>query len=64
MSVPPYAGTKYALASRHQDLIGLRELRCEQTVKRIFEMDLKRAAFCTLLSHAFVARRETLAARG
>lgn len=64
MNVPLYAGTKLALTSRHQDLIGLNKLRCEQTVKRIFEMDLKCAAFCTLLSHAFVACRETLAARG
>ena len=64
MNVPLYAGTKLALAARHQDLIGLHKLRCEQTVKRIFEMDLKRAAFCTLLSHAFVACRETLAMHG
>jgi hypothetical protein len=64
MGVLLYAGTKRALAPRHQDLIRLHKLRCEQTVKRIFEMDLKRASFCTLLSHAFVACRETLAARG
>ena len=51
-------------SARRQDLIGLHKLRCEQTVKRIFEMDLKRATFCTLLSHAFVACRETLATRG
>jgi hypothetical protein len=64
MSVPPYTSTKHTLESGHQDFIGLRELRCTQAVKGIIEMDLKRAAICTLLSHAFVARRETRAGRG
>jgi hypothetical protein len=64
MSVPPYTGIKLAFTFGHQDLVGLRELRCAQAVKGKVEMDLKSASFSALLSHAVVARRETLAARG
>ena len=43
-------------------LIGLRELRRAQAIKRIVELDLKGATSWPSLSHAFVERSETLPA--
>jgi hypothetical protein len=48
-----------AFPSRHQNVIGLRKLRLEQSIKRIVEVDFKCGASCTPLSHAFLARLKT-----
>jgi len=58
----PYPRADRTLLRRHQQLVDLRELRRTQTVKRIVEMNLKCRPRRTPLSHAFVARSETLAA--
>ena len=42
-----------ALTLRHQQLVGLDELRIAQPIERIIELDLQRAASCRPLSHAF-----------
>jgi hypothetical protein len=42
-----------ALTLRHQQVVGLGELRIAQPIKRIIELDLQRAASCRPLSHAF-----------
>jgi hypothetical protein len=51
-----------ALLCGHQQLIGLRELRRAQAIKRIVELDLIGETSVTSLSHAFVERSETLPA--
>jgi hypothetical protein len=42
-----------ALSLRHQEVIDLGKLRIAQPIKRIIEMDLKRAASGWPISHAF-----------
>jgi hypothetical protein len=42
-----------ALALRHQEAVCLGQLRLTQSIKRIVEMDFKRAAPGRPLSHAF-----------
>jgi len=53
MPALPYSRADDALPPRHQKIVGLCQLRLTQSIKRIFEMDFKRAALCTPLSHAF-----------
>src|SRR6266700_8035234 len=58
-----YAHAGGALATGHQNIVGLSELRLEQAIKRIGNMDLKWAAFWTRLSHAFLECVETHSTR-
>jgi hypothetical protein len=46
------------LATWHQNLVSLRELRLEQAIKRIRNLNLKWAAILTRVSHAFLGRAE------
>jgi hypothetical protein len=48
-----YARADGAFSLRHQKVVCLGELRIAQPIKRIIEVDLKRAASCRPLSHAF-----------
>jgi hypothetical protein len=48
-----YSRADNALSLRHQELVGLGKFRLPQPIKRIIEMDLKRAAPWRPVSHAF-----------
>jgi hypothetical protein len=48
-----YSRADDALPLRHQSVVGLGKLRLTQAIKRIIEMNLKRAAPCRPVSHAF-----------
>jgi hypothetical protein len=59
-AILPHTRADDTLLRGHQELIDLCELRRAQAIKRIVEMDVKREASRTSLSHAFVERSETL----
>jgi hypothetical protein len=50
-----YAHADWALATGDQNVVSLRELRLEQAIKGIRNVDLEVAAFGARLIHAFLA---------